>query len=54
LGCSVDNNENSGSKKKAENFVALISGFRRDVDEICGLLLNYTASCDKQLPHDAV
>jgi hypothetical protein len=23
--------------------IALISGFRRDVDEICGLLGNYTA-----------
>jgi hypothetical protein len=25
----------------------LISGFRRDVDEICGLLGYYTASCGK-------
>jgi hypothetical protein len=31
-----------------------ISGFRRDVDEICGLLGYYTASCGKHLPHDAV
>jgi hypothetical protein len=42
----------------------LISGFRRDVDEICGLLGYYAAWCDnclptfrdnvgKQLPHDA-
>jgi hypothetical protein len=28
----------------------LISGFRRDVDEICGLLGNYTASCGNYLP----
>jgi hypothetical protein len=26
-------------------YVTLISGFRRDVDEICGLLGYYTASC---------
>jgi hypothetical protein len=25
--------------------ITLISGFRRDVDVICGLLGNYTASC---------
>jgi hypothetical protein len=30
--------------------VTLISGFRRDVDEICGLLGNYTASCGNYLP----
>jgi hypothetical protein len=28
----------------------LISGFRRDVDEICGLLAYYTASCGNYLP----
>jgi hypothetical protein len=28
----------------------LISGFRRDVDEICGLLGYYTASCGNYLP----
>jgi hypothetical protein len=28
----------------------LISGFCRDVDEICGLLGNYTASCGNYLP----
>jgi hypothetical protein len=28
----------------------LISGFRRDVDEICGLLGYYTASCGNCLP----
>jgi hypothetical protein len=28
----------------------LISGFRRDVDVICGLLGNYTASCGNYLP----
>jgi hypothetical protein len=33
---------------------ALISGLRRDADEICGLLGNYTASCGNYLPHDAV
>jgi hypothetical protein len=26
----------------------LISGFRRDVDVICGLLGDYTASCGKE------
>jgi hypothetical protein len=30
--------------------VTLISGFRRDVDKICGLLGNYTASCGNYLP----
>jgi hypothetical protein len=30
--------------------MTLISGFRRDVDEICGLLGNYTASCGNYLP----
>jgi hypothetical protein len=30
---------------KTQNFVTLISGFRRDVDEVCGLLGCYTASC---------
>jgi hypothetical protein len=29
---------------------SLISGFRRDVDEICGLLGYYTASCGNYLP----
>jgi hypothetical protein len=29
---------------------SLISGFHRDVDEICGLLGNYTASCGNYLP----
>jgi hypothetical protein len=28
----------------------LISGFRLDVDEICGLLGYYTASCGNYLP----
>jgi hypothetical protein len=28
----------------------LISGFRRDVDETCGLLGYYTASCGNYLP----
>jgi hypothetical protein len=28
----------------------LISGFRRDVDVICGLLGDYTASCGNYLP----
>jgi hypothetical protein len=28
----------------------LISGFRRDLDVICGLLGNYTASCGNYLP----
>jgi hypothetical protein len=32
----------------------LISGFRRDVDEICGPLGNYTASGGNYLPHNAV
>jgi hypothetical protein len=27
----------------------LISGYRRDLDEICGLLGNYTASCGNYL-----
>jgi hypothetical protein len=30
--------------------ITLISGLRRDVDEICGLLSNYTASCGNYLP----
>jgi hypothetical protein len=30
--------------------VTLILGFRRDVDEICGLLGYYTASCGNYLP----
>jgi hypothetical protein len=30
--------------------LTLISGFRRDVDEICGLLGYYTASCGNYLP----
>jgi hypothetical protein len=30
--------------------VTLISGFSRDVDIICGLLGNYTASCGNCLP----
>jgi hypothetical protein len=30
--------------------LSLISGFRRDVDEICSLLGYYTASCDNCLP----
>jgi hypothetical protein len=30
--------------------LTLISGFRRDVDEICGLLGYYVASCGKCLP----
>jgi hypothetical protein len=29
---------------------SLISGFRRDVDVMCGLLGNYTASCGNYLP----
>jgi hypothetical protein len=29
---------------------SLISGFRRDVDVICGLLGDYTASCGNYLP----
>jgi hypothetical protein len=44
--------------------LALISGFRRNVDEICGLLGYHASSCGngfstltrnvgKQLPHDA-
>jgi hypothetical protein len=32
------------------NFVFFISGFLRNVDEICGLLGNYTASCGNYLP----
>jgi hypothetical protein len=32
----------------------MILGFRRDVDEICGLLGYYTASRGNYLPHDAV
>jgi hypothetical protein len=31
-------------------FITLIPGFRRDVDVICGLLGNYTASCGNYLP----
>jgi hypothetical protein len=31
-------------------FSALILGFCRDVDEICGLLGYYTASCGNYLP----
>jgi hypothetical protein len=30
--------------------ITFISGFRRDVDVICGLLGNYTASCCNYLP----
>jgi hypothetical protein len=30
--------------------LTLISGFCRDVDEICGLLGYYTASCGNYLP----
>jgi hypothetical protein len=30
--------------------LSLISGFRRDVDEICGLLGYYAASCGNCLP----
>ena len=30
--------------------VTLISGLRRDVHEICGLLGNYAASCGNYLP----
>jgi hypothetical protein len=33
-----------------KNRIYLISGFRRDVDVICGLLGNYTASCGNYLP----
>jgi hypothetical protein len=33
-----------------KSLVILISGFRRDVDVICGLLGNYTASCGNYLP----
>jgi hypothetical protein len=32
---------------------SLISGFRRDVDELCALLGYYAASCGNCLPHDA-
>ena len=32
------------------DLLPLISGFRRDVDEICGLLGSYTASCGNYLP----
>jgi hypothetical protein len=32
------------------NFLSLISGFRRDVDDICGLLGYYAASCGNCLP----
>jgi hypothetical protein len=32
------------------NWVYLILGFRRDVDVICGLLGDYTASCGNYLP----
>jgi hypothetical protein len=35
---------------EGEDSDTLISGFRRDVDEICGLLGNYTASCGDYLP----
>jgi hypothetical protein len=36
--------------KKFKQYENLISGFRSDVDEICGLLGYYTASCDNCLP----
>jgi hypothetical protein len=32
-----------------KHFETLISGFRRDVDVICGLLGNYTTSCGNYL-----
>jgi hypothetical protein len=32
-------------KKPGANLIALISGFRSDVDKICGLLGYYAASC---------
>jgi hypothetical protein len=35
---------------KITNRIVLISGFRRDVDEICGLLGYYAASCGNCLP----
>jgi hypothetical protein len=40
--------------KTTGKIITLISGFRRDVDVICGLLGYYTASCGNCLPHDAV
>jgi hypothetical protein len=36
--------------KYLTDVLILISGFRRDVDEICGLLGNYTALCGNYLP----
>jgi hypothetical protein len=36
--------------KNRQRLLTLISGFRRDVDVICGLLGNYTASCGNYLP----
>jgi hypothetical protein len=35
---------------KDEHIFLLISGYRRDVDEICGLLEYYAASCGNCLP----
>jgi hypothetical protein len=35
---------------KLSKYYTLIWGFRRDVDEICGVLGNYTASCGNYLP----
>jgi hypothetical protein len=35
----------AGSKLHKHAYTSLISGFRCDVDELCGLLGNYTASC---------
>jgi hypothetical protein len=32
------------------NLLTFISGFRRDVGEVCGLLGYYTASCGNYLP----
>ena len=39
-----------GSWSKDRLYFSLISGFRRDVDVICSLLGNYTASCGNYLP----
>ena len=40
----------SWSSASNSDIKTLISGFRRDVDGICGLLGYYTASCGNYLP----
>jgi hypothetical protein len=45
----VNENKQKSSLSKSIS-LALTSGLRRDVDEICGLLGNYTASCGNYLP----